>query len=138
MPAVLAARRAYRLPYFKAHMRIERTAGGVRYRSERDSPAAAFEADYRATGEVFQATPGSLEYFLAERYCLYTVDESGSPLRAEIQHPPWPLQRAEAAIARNTMAAPWEVDLEGLPLLHFSRLQNVLIWPLRFSAPAGG
>jgi uncharacterized protein YqjF (DUF2071 family) len=80
---------------------------------------------------VQKASPGSLEYFLAERYCLYTTDEAGSPLRAEIHHPPWPLQRAEAMIARNSMTAPWGIQLpDEQPLLHYSRLQNVLIWPL--------
>jgi uncharacterized protein len=133
--AVIAARRAYRLPYFKADMSIERANGAVRYRCERGAPPAQFHGEYAATGDVFHAQSGSLEYFLAERYCLYTVDEQGSPLRAEIQHPPWPLQAAEARIASNTMTAPWGIELpDEEPLLHFSRLQNVLIWPLRPAA----
>jgi uncharacterized protein YqjF (DUF2071 family) len=132
--AVIAARRGYRLPYFRAHMAIDRTDGGIRYRSERESPPAGFQGEYSPTGDVFHATPGSLEYFLAERYCLYTIDEQGNPLRAEIQHPPWPLQAAEATIASNTMTAPWGIQLPAeQPLLHFSRLQNVLIWPLRLA-----
>jgi uncharacterized protein len=133
--AVIAARRGYRLPYFKANMALERAGDGIRYRSERASPPAHFHGEYRPAGDVFRAAPGSLEYFLAERYCLYTVDEHGKPLRADIQHPPWPLQDAEATIARNTMTSPWGIDLPGeQPLLHFSRLQNVLIWPLRPAA----
>ena len=43
--AVAAARRFYRLPYFQAHMTIDRDADGLRYRSERkaseSAPAAA-------------------------------------------------------------------------------------------------
>jgi uncharacterized protein YqjF (DUF2071 family) len=136
--AVEAARRAYRLPYFRARMRIARRGPTVRYTSERtssDGAPAAFEGEYRAAGQVFKAEPGSLDYFLAERYCLYTVDEAGTPLRGEIQHPPWPLQRAEATIARNTMTEPWGIELpDEEPVLHFSRLQNVVIWPLRPAA----
>ncbi len=133
--AVAAARRAYRLPYFHARMRITRRGPAVHYRSERvssDGAPAEFEAEYGPAGEVFKPEPGSLEYFLTERYCLYTVDEEGRPLRGEIQHPPWPLQTAEATIARNTMTSPWGIELpDEEPLLHLSRLQNVVIWPLR-------
>lgn len=136
--AVVAARRAYRLPYFRARMAITRRGPAVHYRSERtsgDGAPAEFEAEYRATGEPFPAQPGSLDYFLAERYCLYTVDEDGRPLRGEIQHPPWPLQPAEATIARNTMTTPWGIELpDEEPLLHLSHLQNVVIWPLRPAA----
>ena len=136
--AVLAARRAYRLPYFHAGMAIIRRGEHVRYESRRisqDGEPAAFEADYGACGGVFQAEPGSLEYFLAERYCLYTIDEAQRPLRADIQHPPWPLQPATAEIRVNTMTAPWRIGLpDEPPLLHYARLQRVLIWPLR---PAG-
>jgi uncharacterized protein YqjF (DUF2071 family) len=136
--AVLAARRAYRLPYFHARMSIERGEDGIRYRSERtsaDGERAAFAAEYGPRGAVFQAARGSLEYFLTERYCLYTVDDAGRPLRADIQHPPWPLQPAAASIGTNTMTEPWRVELPAQPpLLHYAHLQQVVIWPLR---PAG-
>lgn len=132
--AVFGARRSFRLPYFLARMRIERASGGVRYHSERasrDSAAAEFEAAYGPTGPAYRAASGSLDYFLTERYCLYTVDDQGMALRAEIQHPPWPLQPARATIARNSMTRPWGLELpDEEPLLHFSRLQNVLIWSL--------
>jgi uncharacterized protein YqjF (DUF2071 family) len=133
--AVLAARRTYRLPYFAASMTIERRSGVIRYtstRSSRDGEPAQFDVEYRPTGDNYEATPESLDYFLAERYCLYTTDDQGSPLRAEIQHPPWRLQPAEATITRNTMTRPWRIHLpDGPRLLHFSRLQNVVIWPLK-------
>jgi uncharacterized protein len=133
--AVIAARRAYRLPYFHAGMIIEREYAAIHYRSDRissDGHPARFQAGYRPVGDVFHAQAGTIEYFLAERYCLYTVDETGRPLRGEIQHPPWPLQAAEASITINTMTVPWGIELPRQhPLLHFSRLQNVVIWPLR-------
>lgn len=136
--AVLGARHSFRLPYFRARMSIERCNGDIRYQCKRASPdgePAAFAAEYRPRGATFQAARGSLEYFLSERYCLYTVDETGRPLRADIQHPPWPLQAADAAIATNTMTRPWRIDLPvEPPLLHYAGRQRVLIWPLR---PAG-
>jgi uncharacterized protein len=135
MLAVFAARRAYRLPYFRARMSIDRRSERVQYESERVSPdgeLAGFEAEYAPAGGSFRAAPGSLEYFLTERYCLYTIDETGRALRADIQHPPWPLQPATATIRVNTMTRPWGVRLpDEPPLLHYARLQRVLIWPLR-------
>ena len=133
--AVASARRAYRLPYFRARIHLARRGPGgwIDYRCERtsrDGPPAALDIRYRPVGEVDPAEPGTLEYFLAERYCLYTTDEHARPHRADIHHPPWPLQSAEAEISVNTMARPWGLELPGDPVLHFSRRQDVVIWPI--------
>jgi uncharacterized protein len=127
--AVEAARRTYRLPYFQA--RITAELGGDRIEFESARVEHVFSAHYRPSGDVFPAGPGSLEEFLAERFCLYTVDARRRLYRAEIHHGPWPLQPAEATIELNTMA-PGDLALpdEG-PLLHFARVQDVVIWPLR-------
>jgi uncharacterized protein len=129
--AVVGARRAFRLPYFRARMAHERTDGVVRYDSRRISPdgePARFRGSYRPRGDAFEAAPGSLESFLTERYCLYTLDEQLRVHRADIQHPPWPLQLAEADIEENTMAEPFGLALEGEPLLHYARRQDVVVW----------
>jgi uncharacterized protein len=131
--AVAAARRAYRLPYFRAGMSVQCRNGEVDYESQRvgaDAPAAAFRAGYRPTGAPFQARPGSLEHWLTERYCLYTLDDQAQPQRAEIHHPPWPLQPAAAEIEINTMGAEVGLDLAGEPLLHYARRQDVVFWGL--------
>jgi uncharacterized protein len=125
--AVEAARRLYRLPYFHARIAMRRRGGRIVYECARDD-GRAFSASYEAVGEAAPAAPGSLEHFLVERYCLYTEDR-GRLARAEIHHRPWPLQPADAAIELNTMPPDW-VRLEGEPLLHYSRRQDVVIWPL--------
>jgi uncharacterized protein YqjF (DUF2071 family) len=136
--AVAAARRSYRLPYFRADMRLRRHQDALHYVSERvsgDGEPAAFEATYRPLGPSQLAPRGSLEHFLTERYCLYTIDEQRTVLRGEIQHPPWRLQLARAEIHRNSMTRPWGIELPPTePHLRFARLQNVLIWPLRPAA----
>jgi uncharacterized protein YqjF (DUF2071 family) len=129
--AVSAARRFYRLPYFRATMSASTSDGSVRYattRRERNARPATFRGRYGPTGDVFTAAEGSLEYFLAERYCLYTVDK-GRVFRAEIHHKPWPLQEATAEIDENTMAPPG-IPTDGEPLLHFAARQDVVIWRL--------
>ena len=129
--AVEAARRGYRLPYFTARMAALRWDRLIRYSSERTSRrarSAAFSARYGPEGEVFNAAPGSLEHFLTERYCLYTTD-SGRVFRGEIHHKPWPLQPASADFDRNTMPPPG-IEIDGDPLLHYARRQDVVIWSL--------
>jgi uncharacterized protein YqjF (DUF2071 family) len=127
--AVAGARLTYHLPYFRAEMRIERTAGRISYGTRRRGDRAVeLEAEYRPTGTPFTARPGTLEHFLTERYCLYTLAR-GRILRADIHHPPWPLQPAEACLDRNTMTAPLGIELPGEPALaHFAARQDVVIW----------
>jgi uncharacterized protein YqjF (DUF2071 family) len=129
--AVIAARRVYRLPYFHARMRADKVGARMDYESKRiDSSGApaAFRAQYSPAGEV---TDDHLARWLAERYCAYTVDENGRPLRIDIHHPPWPLQPAEGELEAQGMADQIGIELEGDPLLHFSARQDTLIWPLR-------
>jgi uncharacterized protein YqjF (DUF2071 family) len=122
--AVEAARRTYHLPYHHARIRDERRGDRVDYRSDRTG--ATLDVSYRPAGAPAAAEQGSLEYFLTERYCLYTEHE-GRLERAEIHHTPWPLQAAEAELRENTMAP---VALDSDPLLHYSERQDVVIWSL--------
>ncbi|MGH3002073.1 MAG: YqjF family protein [Gaiellaceae bacterium] len=123
--AVEAAKRLYKLPYHRAQMHAERVAGFVLYESAR--PGAAFSGRYRGVGSPSQPEPGSLEHFLAERYCLYTED-GGRLYRAEIHHPRWDVQRGEAHVDLNTMA-PLPLPDEG-PHVLFAPRQDVVVWPL--------
>ena len=133
--AVAAARTLFHLPYHTATMSAERQAAKVVYTSARNTKidgVAEFAATYRPIGAVQTPQPGSLEYFLTERYCLYTVDSSFRAKRLEIHHWPWPLQAAEATIAVNTMTEAAGIRLPSIaPLLHFARRQDMVAWPLR-------
>jgi uncharacterized protein len=132
--AVAVARRWYHLPYFYARMSCREVGDGVAYESHRihrDTPPAAFVGQYHPVGPVFQAERGSLVYWLTERYCLYAVDARQRLYRGEIDHPPWPLQMAEAQFATETMASSLGIKLpDRLPLLHFSRRQEVRVWQI--------
>jgi uncharacterized protein YqjF (DUF2071 family) len=132
--AVALARAWFHLPYFRARMRCEERRGWIEYTSQRahsGAAAAMLVGRYRAVGPEFFSRPGTLEHFLTERYCLYALDGQGRLLRGEIHHPPWPLQRAEAGFERNTMAESLGINLESPALLHFSRRQDVVVWPPR-------
>jgi uncharacterized protein len=76
--AVEAARRTYRLPYFHARMSAARSGEWIAYECARLSESGrVFSGRYRPHGPVSTAEPGSLEWFLTERYCLYTTDRRG-------------------------------------------------------------
>jgi uncharacterized protein YqjF (DUF2071 family) len=131
--AVAGARRTYRLPYFHARMSARRSERWVDYatsRTSHDGPRAELSVRYAPDGPRFEARPGSLEYFLTERYCLYTLDTEGRVLRGDIHHPPWPLQPAIAELERNTMGMQVGQRLDGEPLLHLARRQDVVVWSL--------
>ena len=138
--AVRVARCSYYLPYFDARISCAANGGEntptVKYSSRRThkgAPPAELDLEYRPTGKVFHAGPGTLEYFLTERYCLYSANPGGVPYRCEVAHPPWPLRPAEAKVRRNTMTRQLGFDLpDEEPLLHYADYQPVVAWkPVR-------
>jgi len=115
--AVEAARRTYRLPYRLARFDVDDD-----FAVRRHGTSARFQAGYEGRGPVEPAQPDTLEYFLAERYCLYAGDGA---LRAEIHHPPWPLQAADAHVEQAGISP---VPLDGEPICHFAARQDVVVW----------
>lgn len=130
--AVAAARTFFNLPYFTASMQVQVMQDAVDYDSRRARARdglAEFSAQYAPIGGRFQASPGSLEYFLTERYCLYGATRRRRLFRLEIQHPPWELHPAEAVFRRNTMAEAAGIALPaGAPVLHFAKRQDMVAW----------
>jgi uncharacterized protein YqjF (DUF2071 family) len=126
-----AARRTYRVPYFRSQIGVQRHGDRIRWASRRTqpaAPAAALALSYAPVGPSYTAAPDSFEEFATERYCLYVLDDDERVLRAEIQHPRWRLQRAKARIVRNAMGAELDLDLSGEPVLHLGRRQDVVFW----------
>jgi len=134
--AVEAARDVFHLNYYNARMMCERAGESIHYssvRTHRSAPPAAFQGEYRPTGPVYRSAAGTLEHWLTERYCLYAANRRGTIWRSDIHHTTWPLQPAEAEIARNTMSEQIRLALpDTKPLLHFARyLEVVAWWPVR-------
>jgi uncharacterized protein YqjF (DUF2071 family) len=130
--AVRAARLLYNLPYYDAEMRVRAEGERILYESTRvhnDAPPARFVASYAPAGAVYRAAPGTLDYFLVERYCLFMMSQSGELGYLDVHHHPWPLQTANAAIEINTMAAAAGIQLPAEPpLVHFAKHIEVLAW----------
>jgi uncharacterized protein len=139
--AVWAAKRFFHLPYHLAAIGFERRGEGFEFTSRRvsDTAPVSCRAHYRPASAVFEAKPGSLESFLAERYCLYAQAPSGTLYRADVHHVPWPLHEAVGEVDASELVLPHGIPLEGPPLLHFSRGVDVVVWPLErvtVTAPA--
>ncbi len=131
--AVAVARTAFHLPYYWSEIRSRQSGDERNYTSTRkNNPKVVFDGTYLPTGKVFSSIPGTLEHWLTERYCLYARSSKGVLYRGDVQHPPWPLQPAEAEIRVNQLTTPHGFELQGdPPLLHFSEAINVVMWPLR-------
>lgn len=119
------SRTFFHLPYQRARIDMETKPDGLRYTVQRDD--RRFEAIYSG-GDNAPATPDSFAEWATERYCLYTVSPGGRVLRAEVQHPKWPLQKAKLALTVNTMS-PIALGAQH-PEVYFSRRVDVAIWPL--------
>ena len=138
--AAAIARHFFRLPYFHARMRLAERDGWIHYASYRihpGAPPAEFSGRYRPSGPVYASQPGSLEAWLTERYCLYSVGRRGEVYRGEIHHARWPLQPAAAEITANTMALPLGLHLpDAAPLLHYAHWLQTWEWPITRVDPA--
>jgi uncharacterized protein YqjF (DUF2071 family) len=130
--AVRAARRFFHLPYFDAKFAIDVASGLVAYKSirtHRGAVAAQFSATYRPLGPVYESSEGTLDAWLTDRYCLYSADHAANIYRGEIDHPPWPLQKAEATVHINTLGDALGINLPQQPAtLHFAKTLDVKAW----------
>jgi uncharacterized protein YqjF (DUF2071 family) len=132
MAAVIGARTFFHLPYYSAHISLTPGDNTVAYSStrERTETPANFEATWTVGADFPQPPPDSLDFFLVERYCLYTSD-GGKLYRCRIFHKPWPLQQASLSKYKSSM-----MEANGLPspaelpLLRGGGPVNVEIWPL--------
>ncbi len=110
--AVRGARAIYRLPYFYARMQARRAGEGwVDYQVQRRGTAHTSHFRYRGVGAIRPAEPGSLAFFLVERYILYAQTSRGLA-QGRVFHTPYPTQNVEVT--------QWDADLltlNGFPAL---------------------
>ena len=129
---VMAARAFFHLPYYPASMSLEQTDMTIIYTSRRQDATrqAEFNATWTIGAERPAAEPGSLDFFLIERYCLY-ASSKGKLYRCRIFHEPWPLQGPNLSKWFSSM-----LEADGLPtpagepLVHCGGPVHVEVWPL--------
>ena len=114
--AVWAARTLFHLPYQHASMRATyEDSRTIDYLSRRVSPRrvlteSRFKYAYKE-GQSY-AQPGTLEFFLAERYLLFSVNSKGRVLKGQVYHTPYPLSEVDVASDDTDL-----FELNGLPAM---------------------
>lgn len=117
--AVLMARFFYSLPYYSADMEAQLDSGFYQYRCHRAGEREAATFHYRKEDEAVSAQPGSLPFFLAERYVLYAYSEKAGKLySARVHHAPWQLFRAHLGKWDETMLRINQLDPKLRPPSH--------------------
>jgi uncharacterized protein YqjF (DUF2071 family) len=132
--AVWGARTFYYLPYFNAEMSLEQQGSRIEYASTRNDargPAAELRTCWTIGEPLPQSQPGSIEFFLTERYCLYS-HQRDQLYGSRIFHEPWPLRSATLDSYQSTMIESLGVEEPaGEPLLHYAESIGVDIWSLK-------
>jgi uncharacterized protein len=138
--AVRLARSLFHLPYHYARMFLEHEPGAqapelatILYAGTRHWPGP-LPASYliRATpvGAVQQATAGTLEHFLVERYILFTHWKNQLH-QGRVHHNPYPLQSAKLLSFDETLLAAVGITRPGVaPMAHFAAGVDVEVFPL--------
>jgi uncharacterized protein YqjF (DUF2071 family) len=88
--AVRLARWLFRLPYFDAAMKAERREGRVTYACRRRSERETSRFEYGLGKALERPEPGSLAFWLVERYVLFAETRNGLRL-GRVSHEPYPL-----------------------------------------------
>ena len=127
------ANRKYGLAYRYAKASVKGTlATGYAWDSIRSSNGVGLSGSSKATSTVRQAEEGTLEYFLFERYSLYT--EHKNRLRhGYTHHVKWWYADAEATIQSNTLVESYNLgiaDAKAPHMVHMAEGVEVVTWHL--------
>ncbi len=97
--AVIGARLVFHLPYFYASMPAESHPDEITYTSHRSSIDSRLKShfQYHPTSDLFIAKPGTLEFFLIERYVLFASSKKNKLYSGRVWHKPYPLAEVEVS-----------------------------------------
>jgi uncharacterized protein YqjF (DUF2071 family) len=114
--AVAIARRFFHLPYFHAKMRARRHHGAVEYHSQRRGTPAVSSYHWQPDDDAIEAAPGALEFFLVERYALFSADQHGHLHCGRVHHRPYRIGRAIVREFSTEPARQAGFELAGPPI----------------------
>lgn len=124
-----AARIFFGLPYYRARIRMLRKGEDFSFSMKRTGSEAEFAVSWRPGNRLRDPDQDSLAFFLVERYCAFSVEDT-RVFHIRVYHHPWILE--EAFVQRGPSSL-FEVhglaEPETEPLAHFSRSLEVEIWP---------
>jgi uncharacterized protein YqjF (DUF2071 family) len=116
-PAVWWGRKFFSLPYVQARMSHSwnRQTGRVEFASQRrgEPQRVASRFVYEPRGAQAPCEPGTLEFFLVERYVLFADRGEGRLMRGIVHHPPYQVSDVRVETAETGVIA-----ANGLPQPH--------------------
>jgi len=122
--AVLAARKFFHLPYYRARIDISIADKEIHYSHRRGDKV--FEASYYPTGKK-DFDSSSFEIWSTERYCLYSDNKKGDVFRVEVHHRKWPIESADIEIRKNTLLEDFNIGPQH-PSVLFSKSIDVAVY----------
>ena len=131
--AVEIARKLFHLPYQHAEMSAPKEDGVIAYQSRRKDTDQVAHYRYQGLGESQTATPETLEFFLLERYLLFSSSKDGTLKIGQVHHHPYPFQKARCEAPSllpftwNQFPEPTQAPVSSL----YSPGVDVQIFPLR-------
>jgi len=135
--AVEFARRSFHLPYEHASMKSRTADETIHYSCRRRNQEEASEFIYRPDGSRSPAEPGTLEFFLAERYLLISSKPDNSLHYGRVHHSPYQLAAVECS-KWSRLPATWNgISLPDTPpdSALWADPVDVSVFPLRPGNP---
>ena len=123
---------AYGLPYRYAKGSVQSKNMTYSWRSKRLSDSAELKGYCKPFGEHMTASRGSLEEFLFERYCLFTLINNKLCI-GYVAHKPWVYQKGEAELEINSFTGVYNLGIKNLlkpDLVHISDGLKVKSWSI--------
>jgi len=133
--AVWGARKFYHLPYRHAAMSAPQIEATTDYRSQVKRTSLRCDVRYALAREEREAVPGSLEFFLVERYLLFAAATDGSLYTGQVYHRPYPIVTATVDNWHSTLLTELDfgVDESKPELLSGSHGVDVEVFALEAS-----
>lgn len=129
--AVEMARTFFHLNYVHARMRARVTNTEVEYVSSRD--ALETRCRYGRLGSFQEGLPGTLEFFVLERYVLFSANRRGQLFSGRVHHDPYQAGAVDVPEQSFTPAVQDGFSHPARPADHviYSPGVDVSVWPLR-------
>ena len=131
--AVAIARRFFHLPYFHARMSAKRRDGAIHYHCQRRGETGEpWRYEWCPGAHAAPAEPGTLEFFLIERYLLFSSDREGQLHMGRVHHAPYRIHMPVVSALSTGPAQHGGFDLKGDPVsLLGAESVDVSIFPLK-------
>src|SRR5690348_6413533 len=112
-------------------MSVDRVGDSIHYYSVRREQPTPADLDIRCElrNALDLPEPGSLDFFLVERYRLY-AQRSGRLLTGCVAHVPYPLRSASLASCEQSLVRVLGIEQRPWEHVAFSEGVDVKVWPL--------